>query len=246
MLHGFLLSIVCLACIFSIVDGTAILVPTLSSVSCSGNLQNVSLTSVTCDYSESGCTYGSEVFVTGQVYANRDIPRPMVVKMSRTLPSFYALGTNVYKGEIEDVCDDTIASVSDDDAENSCPSEGLYNFHFKYANFGTRQHWYAGWHGYSMGLVVHFKSATGGKDYATCTINVKAEAPDDEDYSYATNASFVCVAMVGLSGLLTSLFVRKRKERLECSQQQNVDNGRTKELNTNFELIQDSSSSAVV
>merc|ERR1711865_1262446 len=178
MLHGFLLSIVCLACNFSIVDGTAILVPTLSSV--------------TCDYSESGCTYGSEVFVTGQVYATRDIPRPMVVKMSRTLPSFYALGTNVYKGEIEDVCDDTIASISDDDAENSCPSEGLYNFHFKYANFGTRQTWYAGWHGYSMGLVVHFKSATGGKDYATCTINVKAEAPDDED-SYATNASFVCV-----------------------------------------------------
>lgn len=245
MLKGFLLSIVCLACGVSPIEGSAILVPKLSTAKCEGHFEDVSITSITCGYSEKGCTYGSEVFVTGQVYVSGDIPRPMEVKMSRTFPSFYAIGTNIYNGEIEDICYDTIAPGTDD-AEYSCPNQGQYNFHFKYNNFGTRQKWYAGWHGYSMGMIVHFKHESGGNDYATCTINVKAEAADDEDYSYVTDASFVSVAVVGFAGLLAGLFVRRRKEKLESSQQQNIDDGRTKELNTNFELIQDSSSSVVV
>lgn len=48
------------------VRGSSILVPRLSTAQCTGHLQDVVVTSVTCQYSEDGCTYGSDVFVTGQ------------------------------------------------------------------------------------------------------------------------------------------------------------------------------------
>lgn len=243
MTKGFLLSILCLTSFISAVVGSAVLVPKLSTAKCKGHFENVTITSITCDYSQMGCTYGSEVFVTGQVYVSGDVPRPMNVKMSRTFPSFYAIGTNVYKGEVGDVCYDTIASNIDDD-EYGCPNQGQYNFHFKFNNFGSRQKWYAGWHGYSMGMIVHFKHESGGKDYATCTIDVKVESGDEDEYSYATNASFVSVAVIGLAGMLTGLFVSRRKEKLE-SNQQIFDDKRMEESNTDFELINDPSSVVV-
>jgi len=243
MLRGFLLSILFLVCVIHSVVSSAILVPKLSTASCSGHIEDISLTSVTCNYSDRGCTYGSEVFVTGQLYTNADVPRPLQVRVSRTFPSFNAIGTNVYRGEVEDVCDDgTLAPPNYDDDEYGCPSAGQYNFHFNYTNFGTRQKWYAGWHGYSMGLLIHFKYEGGGNDYATCSINVKVEAGEDD--SYTTNASIVSVATLGLAGLLMGLFVRRRKERL-ASSLHSIDDERTKELNTNFELVEDFSSVAV-
>jgi len=239
MLRGFLFSLLSLACVIHSAVSSAILVPKLSTASCSGHIEDISLTSVTCDYSDRGCTYGSEVFVTGQVYTNGDIPRPLQVKVSRTFPSFYALGTNVYRGEVEDVCEDgTLAAPNDDDAVYSCPNAGQYNFHFNYTNYGTRKKWYAGWHGYSMGMLIHFKHEGGGNDFATCSINVKVESGEDDNYT--TNASLVSVATLGLAGLLAGLFVKRRKERLANSQH-NIDDERTKELNTNFELVEDSS-----
>jgi len=93
-----------------------------------------------------------------------------------------------------------------------------------------------------MGMLVHFKHEGGGNDFATCSINVKVEAGGDDNYT--TNASFVSVATLGLAGLLTGLFVKRRKERLANSQH-NIDDERTRELNTNFELVEDSSSGVV-
>merc|ERR1712161_121041 len=215
MLRGFLFSLLSLACVIHSAVSSAILVPKLSTASCSGHIEDISLTSVTCDYSDRGCTYGSEVFVTGQVY------------------------TNVDRGEVEDVCEDgTLAAPNDDDAVYSCPNAGQYNFHFNYTNYGTRKKWYAGWHGYSMGMLIHFKHEGGGNDFATCSINVKVESGEDDKYT--TNASLVSVATLGLAGLLAGLFVKRRKERLANSQH-NIDDERTKELNTNFELVEDSS-----
>ena len=46
--------------------GSAELVPRLSTAACSGHFKDLIVTSATCDYSEDGCTYGSQVFVTGQ------------------------------------------------------------------------------------------------------------------------------------------------------------------------------------
>jgi hypothetical protein len=66
MSRGFLLSsIICLVSIVPSVVGSAVLVPRLSTASCSGHFENISVTSITCDGS-SDCTYGSQVFVTGQ------------------------------------------------------------------------------------------------------------------------------------------------------------------------------------
>jgi len=148
------------------------------------------------------------------------------------------MGTNVYNSQVEDVCDsNTLAPPDGDDSEYSCPSAGLYNFNFIYKNFGGRRKWYAGWHGYSMGLIVHFKYEGGGDDYATCTINVKVEGSQND--SIATNAAFVSAATLGLASLFTGLFVRRRKERLAESDQDNHGE-RTKESGTHFELVQDS------
>jgi hypothetical protein len=46
--------------------GSATLVPKVSTAQCSGHLSNLIVTSATCDGSEYGCTFGSQVFVTGQ------------------------------------------------------------------------------------------------------------------------------------------------------------------------------------
>jgi len=242
MSRGFLLSsIICLAYIIPSVVGSAVLVPRLSTASCTGHFENLSVTSITCDGSNEGCTYGSQVFVTGQVQTDADLPRPMMVKVSKTFPSFYAMGTNVYNADIYDLCDGAVASPYDDDAGYVCPSAGLYNFHFEYQNFGDRKKWYSGWHGFNMGMLIHFKHEGGGSDYATCSIDVKVKGSEDD--SYVTNASMVSVAMLGLAGLLTGLFVRRRKERLATSQE-NIDEVR-KELSTNFELVQDAASAFV-
>jgi hypothetical protein len=67
MSRGFLLSsIIYLAYIVPSVVGSAVLVPRLSTASCNGHFENLSVTSITCDGSDKVCTYGSQVFVTGQ------------------------------------------------------------------------------------------------------------------------------------------------------------------------------------
>jgi len=244
MLRALLFTILCIATGFPSVSGTATLVPQLSSAGCSGHFSDLSVTSITCDYSNDGCTYGSEVFITGQVTADADLPRPMKLSVYKTIPSVYSVGTKVYSAEVNDICESgrLNAYPDGDDGEETCPGAGLYNFNFVYENFGTRQSWFAGWSGYSMGMVVHFKHEGGGGDYATCHINVHASRSDDD--SYATNATFVSIATLGLAGVCVGLFVRRRKERL-ASSDQNLGEERTKELATNFELVQDSASSFV-
>jgi len=244
MSRGFLFTILCLASVFSSVLGSVTLVPRLSTATCSGHFQDISVTSITCGYSNSGCTYGSEVFVTGQVTTDSDLPRPLDIHVSRTFPSHYNIGTNVYNNQVVDICDSgTVTAYPDsDDAAYSCPSAGVYNFNFVFENFGGRQKWYAGWSGFSMGMAIHFKHEGGGQDWATCTLNVRAEGGEDD--SYATNAAFVSVATLGLAGLCVGLFVRRRKERLANNDENNNDE-RTKELATNFELVQDSASNVV-
>lgn len=48
------------------ISGAASHFPKVSTAQCSGHLQDLVVTSATCNYSENGCTEGSEVFVTGQ------------------------------------------------------------------------------------------------------------------------------------------------------------------------------------
>jgi len=237
------LTFLCVAGVFPHVSGSATLVPRLSSAGCTGHLKDLSVTSITCEYSNEGCTYGSEVFITGQVTADSDLPRPMKLSVSKTFPSVYNVGPKVYNIQINDICESgTLISFPDDDSEDICPGAGVYNFNFKYENFGTRESWYAGWSGYSFGMSLHVKYEGGGSDYGTCHINVHASHGEDD--SYATDATFVSIATLGLAGVCIGLFNRRRKERL-ASTIQNENKGRTKELSTNFELVEDSSSSFV-
>lgn len=66
MSRALLFAIVCIAANFPSVSGTATLVPDLNSAVCTGHLSDLSVTSITCDYSNEGCTFGSEMFITGQ------------------------------------------------------------------------------------------------------------------------------------------------------------------------------------
>lgn len=233
----------CIAVLFPHVSGSATLVPRLSSAGCTGHLKDLSVTSITCDYSNEGCTYGSEVFITGQVTADADLPRPMKIIVSKTLPSVYSVGAPVYNTQVDDICESgKLTSFPDDDSDDICPGAGVYNFNFMYENFGTRQSWFAGWSGYSFGMAIHLKHEGGGSDYGTCHINVHSSRGDDD--SYATNATFVSIATLGLAGVCISLFKRRRQERL-ASTYQNQNEEKTKELSTNFELVEDSSSSFV-
>jgi hypothetical protein len=177
------------------------------------------------------------------VTADADLPRPMKVSVTKTLPSVSSVGTQVYSAEVSDICQSgsIIAYPDGDDGVQTCPGAGLYNFNFVYENFGTRQSWFAGWSGYSFGMALHIKHEGGGSDYATCYINVHAATGSDD--SYATNATFVSIATLGLAGLCVSMFVRRRKERLASKDHESEE--RRKELATNFELVQDSPSTVV-
>mmetsp|Transcript_26881 Transcript_26881/g.63149 ORF Transcript_26881/g.63149 Transcript_26881/m.63149 type:complete len:245 (-) Transcript_26881:160-894(-) len=244
MSRSILYTIICTVVALPHVVGTATLVPRLSSASCTGHLKDISVTSITCDYSND-CTYGSEVFVTGQVTADSDLPRPMVLGVYKTLPNVYSVGNRVSLSQVDDICESgTLTALPDDDsAEDVCPGAGVYNFNFIYENFGTRKSWFAGWSGYSFGMALHLKHEGGGKDYGTCHITVHASRGDDD--SYAMNATFVSIATLGLAGVCIGLFKRRRNERLASTTAENGSEGRTKELSTNFELVQDSTSSFV-
>lgn len=241
MARAILFTILCIAATFPSVSGSATLIPRLSSASCTGHLSDISLSSITCDYSNEGCTFGSEVFITGQVTTDADIPRPMKISVHKTLPGLYSVGTKVFSAEVDDVCESgKLTSYPDGNEEDTCPQAGVYKFNLLYDSFGTRQSWYAAWSGYSFGMAVHIKHEGGGKDYGSCHITVHASQSSDD--SYATNATFVSIAAIGLAGV--GLFVRRRKERLTRTDQNESDE-RTKELATNFELVQDSASSIV-
>jgi len=242
MSRAILFTILCIAATLPSVSGTATLIPRLSSAVCSGHLNDLSITSITCEYSSTGCTYGSEVFVTGQVTSDGDLPRPMEVSAYKTLPSVYSVGTKVYSTVVNDICaSDTLTAFPDgNDDTQQCPGAGLYNFNFVYENFGTRESWFAGWSGYSFGMALHLKHEGGGSDFGSCHINIHAARGDDD--SYMTNATFVSIATLGLAGACLSMFKKRRKERLSSDDQSGE---RTKDLATNFELVQDSASSFV-
>lgn len=238
MSRALLFTILCAAAALPSVSGTAILSPRLSSAGCTGHFKDLSVTSITCDYSNDGCTYGSEVFVTGQVTVDADLPRPMKVSVARTVPGFPMVGQRIYSTEVNDICESgSIITYPDgDDNVATCPGAGLYNFNFVYENFGTRQSWFAGWSGYTFGMALHIKHEGGGSDFGTCFINVHAATGSDD--SYATNATFVSIATLGLAGICVSMFAKRRKERLSSTDPESEE--RTKELATNFELVQDS------
>ena len=176
--------------------------------------------------------------------ADSDLPRPMKLSVYKTLPSLYSVGSRVYHAEVDDICESgKLTSFPDDDSEGDiCPQAGVYNFNFIFETPGSRQSWYAGWSGYSFGMALHVKHEGGGKDYGTCHINVHASRGDDD--SYATNATFVSIATLGLAGVCIGFFNRRRKERLASSVESESE-GRTEKLSTNFELVQDSASSFV-
>jgi hypothetical protein len=162
----------------------------------------------------------------------------MKVSVARTVPGFPMVGQRIYSTEVNDVCESgSIITYPDgDDNVATCPGAGLYNFNFVYENFGTRQSWFAGWSGYTFGMALHIKHEGGGSDYGTCFINVHAATGSDD--SYATNATFVSIATLGLAGICVSMFAKRRKERLSSTDPESEE--RTKELATNFELVQDS------
>uniref|UniRef100_A0A7S0UIA0 Uncharacterized protein n=1 Tax=Pseudo-nitzschia delicatissima TaxID=44447 RepID=A0A7S0UIA0_9STRA len=231
MSKALLLAILCVA--FPSVSGTATLHPRLSSAGCTGHLSDLSVTSITCDYSTDGCTFGSKVFVTGQVTADNDIPRPMKVSVWTTLPSVYSVGTPVSTSYVDDVCDTGVLTTYPDGSEDTCPGAGLYNFQFVYDSSGSNDSWYAGWSGYTFGVAMHIKHEGGGSDFSTCHINVHAAGD-----GYATNATFVSIAALGVAGLFAGMFAKKRrKERLSSDAETEE---RRKEMATNFELVQDS------
>lgn len=246
MARALLFTATCIAAVLPSVSGSATLIPKFSSAGCTGHLSDLSVISITCDlsdegFSDEGCTYGSNVFITGQVTTDADLPRPLKISAQQTFPSLYSVGSTVYNAEVEDICaTGTVTAYPDsNDDYDYCPQAGVYRFHFMYENFGSHQSWYAGWYGYSFGMNVHLKHEGGGSDYGSCHINVRASHGKDD--SYATSATFVSVATLGLAGICVGLYKRRRKERLVCQDE----NERTKELATNFELVQDSATSFV-
>jgi hypothetical protein len=115
----------------------------------------------------------------------------------------------------------------------------VYNFHFSFDNPGSRHAFFAGWSGYSYGVSVHFKHEGGGSDYATCNLNVTVKkAPED---SYLTNAAFVSVASIGVAGLLTKMFLRRRREILaeDVDSEEDQQSRKETEMSTNFALVED-------
>lgn len=58
--------LLCLVLLADTAIGAVSLVANLASAECEGHLENLSLTSATCDYDDYRCTYGSHVWVTGQ------------------------------------------------------------------------------------------------------------------------------------------------------------------------------------
>ncbi|KAG7349382.1 hypothetical protein IV203_011979 [Nitzschia inconspicua] len=217
--------------------GQSTLVPKISTAQCSGQLSDLVVTSATCQYAEYGCTYGSEVFVTGQVKANSDIPRPMRVHMANTFPGWYKAGFNAYNSQISDVCSSgAMSPPENEDSAYSCPSPGVYNFHFSFKNPGNRRSIFSDWNGFSYGVVVHFKHDTEGGDWATCHMNVKVKK---SDYGNVTNYQFLSVAGIGIAFVAIGLFYRRRRERVAGEEEACHDSGETVDMATNFELVQE-------
>jgi hypothetical protein len=172
------------------------------------------------------------MFITGQVTADNDIPRPMKVSVHGTLPGAWSVGTPVYSAAVSDICSSGALT-----SDGTCPGAGQYNFNFRYPVFGSRDSWYAGWSGYYFGLNLHIKHEGGGSDFGSCHIKVHASQGSSD--SYATDATFVSIAVLGLAGAFAGVFAKRRKERLS------LENERTQQSATNFELVQDSPSSIV-
>jgi len=163
----------------------------------------------------------------------------MQISVTNTPASIYRVGIPVYSTTVEDICESgSWNAYPDTDDSQTCPGQGVYNFQFHYTNHGTRQSWFAGWSGFTMGMAVHIKHEGGGSDYATCYMNVHASRGSDD--SYATNATAVAIA--GLASACIGVFARKRKQRLSSDEESEE---RTREMATNFELVEDPNSSVV-
>ena len=175
------------------------------------------------------------------VSSDADLPRPMLVNVDITFPHIYSVGRQVFSTKVDDICETGQLTTDPDGTDDapSCPGAGDYTFNFLYQNSGTRESWYAGWSGYGYGMVLHMKHEQGGSDYGTCHIDI--HAAHGEDDSYATNATYVA-ATLGLAGVCLNMFMKRRKERVPSDDESEE---RTKDLATNFELVQDSASTFV-
>jgi hypothetical protein len=153
------------------------------------------------------------------------------------------MGMNAYNAEVNDICQTgTLSPPENEDAGYSCPSAGVYNFHFSFKNPGNRRSLFAGWSGYSYGVNVHFRHETEGEDYASCHLNVKVKKSAQD--SYLTNTDVVG-ASLGIAGLALGLFLRRRRERVvgdDCEEADgcNEYNEKGTEMTTNFALVEDS------
>lgn len=166
------------------------------------------------------------------VTANSDLPRPMNIHMYKTFPFWYNMGLNAQNAQINDVCQISVLTPPENDAASySCPSAGVYNFHFSFTNPGSRHSMFAGWSGYSYGVNVHFKHDTEGGDWASCHMYVKVKKNSNDNL-----AKFVNIATLSIVGLVMGIFFRRRRQRLVAED----NNGEYDEKQgTNFELVQD-------
>ncbi len=137
---------------------------------------------------------------------------------------------------VDDVCDSGVISPPEvNNAGYSCPSAGLYNFHFTHDIWGTESAWYSSWSGFSEGIAVHLQHEGGGKDYAMCHFDIYVKK--SADTSFAKTSYFVGVASLGVIGLITGMFMRKRQ--LRCGRDDREETYEEDEATTNFELVED-------
>mmetsp|Transcript_18538 Transcript_18538/g.44714 ORF Transcript_18538/g.44714 Transcript_18538/m.44714 type:complete len:244 (-) Transcript_18538:204-935(-) len=230
-----MLAVLCLAVLPSGVMGQGVsLVANLQSAECEGHIQDITLTAATCDYDDYRCTYGSSVYLTGQVTMTADIPRPLEIHVKRTMPGFYSLGWSAYDAQVDDICESgNLSPPSGEDAGYYCPQAGKYNFHFMYDLFGERNAWYAMWSGFSMGVAVHFKHEGGGSDYGMCHLTYKLKKHDGDFY---TSVSFAGFALLG-TGLAAGYAIRKRRQQQVEGEEEG--SRKEQEMVTGFQLAGD-------
>lgn len=203
-------------------SGPKVLTANTASAQCSGYLSNVHVTSMTCDGSTTGCTYGSTAQITGHVTSSGDIPRPM--KVSATVE-----GVPIMSQQIDDICSTdviTYYSANYGSSSGSCPGAGLYNFQFTLTIPGNERGWYNAWL-LPIPVKLHVKHEGGGSDFGTCSMRFNTS-------SASKVATGVSVSALGVAGLFASLYAKRRKERLATSASE------ADERATNFELVQDS------
>lgn len=163
----------------------------------------------------------------------------MKLTVSNTLPNWYSWGVTSKSFVIEDVCSSSVLSPPDVyNSGYSCPNAGVYNFHITHDIWGSSTAWYASWSGYTEGIAIHIQHEGGGTDYAMCTFDVHVKKSSDS--SFVQTTYFVGIASLGVMGLVSGMFMRKRKEQVfRCGRDDREELDDEEDTVTNFELVED-------